>query len=93
MKNEKAEKRVVKWTLNNSLPYLIACALPTVLLVLGFIPAAHWTVTFVLLVVGVGLVDMKSIDIAGAEVDFEEDGTGDKSEPGVKQSDKEEKNG
>jgi hypothetical protein len=62
----------IKWTVNNSIPYILAWITPTALLIFNFIPALHWTIIFTLLIVGVGLVDAKAIDIAGSSVTFDQ---------------------
>ena len=74
MNSNEIEKRTFKWTINNSLPYVIATALFTTLLVFAYIPPLHYSIIMTILLVGVGLVDMKSIEIAGSSVDFEEEG-------------------
>lgn len=65
--------RACHWTWNNSLPYLVAATLPTVMLIWGYLPPVYWTVLFGLLMVGVGVVDMRSVDIAGQTIRFSEE--------------------
>ena len=71
MANKVAEQNL-QWTATNSIPYLIGAALPTGLLVGQFITGLQWTIVFCLLLVGIGMVDVESMKIAGGSmIDFD----------------------
>lgn len=72
MNQDQIKKRCSSWTWNNSLPYLIACMLPTALLIAGYITPLYWTLTFLVLIAGIGLVDFQSIKIAGGMITFDD---------------------
>jgi hypothetical protein len=63
----------MKWTWRNSIPYLLASSVPTVLLIYGLIGQIVWAVIWTALIVGVGLVDMKTIDLTGGQIEFDDD--------------------
>lgn len=62
----------LEWTWKNSIPYIVGVLLPSLFLYLQLIPAIQWTVIFILLLVGVGLTDLKNMEIAGNTIDFED---------------------
>lgn len=69
---KKHELPQLNWNIRNMSPYIIGASVPTVLLVLGMLPPVWWASIWILLIVGVGLVDINSMKIAGSEIDFDD---------------------
>jgi hypothetical protein len=73
----------LKWNLRNSIPYLIASSVPTVLLIYGLIGQIVWAVIWTALIVGIGLTDLKMIDLSSGEMEFDENDSNDEGQNDV----------
>jgi hypothetical protein len=70
---DQIRKEKITWTWKNSLPYIIAGLVPTILLIMGFIGQYVWALIWMTIIIGIGIADVKSMDVTKGKVDFEKD--------------------